>query len=328
MKASRMSFFLAVDAGGTKTDYALADDSRELARVRGDTIKRLRADADTAARNLDHALAELAARAGVPMHAITRTCVGAAGESVPLVADWLRDAFSARVSGDLLLLGDVEIALDAAFPGQPGILALAGTGSNVAGRSHSGQLTNAGGWGPALADQGSGHRIGSEGLRAAFLAIDEAIGQMAQEGEVAQKEVKETPTLLLPAIMEFWSLASIDHLIEYANSAPAPDFSRLTSVVLACATQGDAVALSVLKQEGEDLAHLVNLVARRLQRLTPDPSWVPPLAFAGGILEKVAPLRQALVAAVRAEFPSIQVREGVVDPIAGAIWRARANPPA
>ncbi|MHB1698987.1 MAG: N-acetylglucosamine kinase [Acidobacteriaceae bacterium] len=328
-----MSFFLAVDAGGTKTDYALADDSRELARVRGGTIKRLRADADTAARNLDQALAELAARAGVPMNAITRTCVGAAGESVPLVADWLRDAFSARVSGGLLLLGDVEIALDAAFPGQPGILALAGTGSNVAGRSQTGQLTNAGGWGPALADQGSGHRIGSEGLRAAFLAIDEATGQMAQkqmpqEGEAAQKEEREAPTLLLPAIMHFWSLASIDHLIEYANSVPAPDFSRLTSVVLACATQGDAVALSVLKQEGEDLAHLVNLVARRLQQLAPDPSWVPPLAFAGGILEKVAPLRQALVAAVRAEFPSIQVREGVVDPIAGAIWRARANPPA
>ena len=34
-----MSFFLALDAGGTKTDYVLADEVRELARVRTGTIK-------------------------------------------------------------------------------------------------------------------------------------------------------------------------------------------------------------------------------------------------------------------------------------------------
>ena len=168
-----MPFYLAIDAGGTKTDYLLADETRELARVRSATIKRLRVDADTAARTLDEALAQLSALGGISLRDITRTCIGTAGESVPLVADWLRESFAARVSGDLLLLGDVEIALDAAFPGQPGILVLAGTGSNVAGRAPSGTITTAGGWGPALADQGSGHRIGSEALRATFLAIDE-----------------------------------------------------------------------------------------------------------------------------------------------------------
>ena len=40
-----MSFFLALDAGGTKTDYVLADETRELARVRTGTIKRMRVDA-------------------------------------------------------------------------------------------------------------------------------------------------------------------------------------------------------------------------------------------------------------------------------------------
>jgi N-acetylglucosamine kinase-like BadF-type ATPase len=38
----RMSFFLALDAGGTKTDYVLADETRELERVRTGTIKRMR----------------------------------------------------------------------------------------------------------------------------------------------------------------------------------------------------------------------------------------------------------------------------------------------
>src|ERR1700761_1458503 len=169
-----MSFFLALDSGGTKTDYVLADETRELARVRTGTIKRMRVDAGTPCRNLESALAELTARTGVSMQAVTRTCVGTAGETVSLVTDWLRESITARVGGGLLILGDVEIALDAAFPGQPGVLVLAGTGSNVVGRTRRGELISAGGWGPALADQGSGHRIGQQSLRAIFLAKDEA----------------------------------------------------------------------------------------------------------------------------------------------------------
>jgi len=306
-----MKYYLALDVGGTKTDYALADETREIVRVRTATIKRMRTDDVTATRHLEAALGELTSLSGVAMNAIQRTCIGTAGESVPLVADWLRTAFAARVSGELLLLGDVEIALDAAFPGQPGIVVLAGTGSNVAGRSHGGQLLNTGGWGPALADQGSGHRIGLQALRAAFLSIDKAVGDPGQ-----------APSRLLPAILDFWNLTSRERLIEYANSVPAPDFSALTGVVVTCAEQGDPVAQSVLRCEGEELGYLVRLIARRLRQLAPDPEWVPSLAFTGSILEKVSPVREALMASLEREFPGIQTPTGVIDPIEGAIWRA------
>lgn len=308
-----MSFYLALDVGGTKTDYALADETREIARVRTGTIKRMRTDDLTATRHLESALDALTALSGVNMKSIRSTCIGTAGETVPLVADWLHAAFEQRVSGDMLLLGDVEIALDAAFPGQPGIVVIAGTGSNVAGRSHDGRLINAGGWGPALADQGSGHRIGLQALRATFLAIDEAL----DDATCAR------PTQLLPAILNFWNLASREHLIEYANSIPAPDFSALTELVMATAEAGDATAKAVLQREGESLAYLVRLTARRLRKLAPDLEWVPSLAFTGSILEKVAPVREALMASLRAEFPAIQTPSEVIDPIAGAIWRAR-----
>jgi glucosamine kinase len=304
-----MSFFLALDAGGTKTDYVLADETRELARVRTGTIKRMRVDAGTACRNLESALAELSARTGVSMKAVTRTCVGTAGETVSLVTDWLRESISARVGGKLLILGDVEIALEAAFPGRAGVLALAGTGSNVVGRTQAGKLISAGGWGPALADQGSGHFIGLESLRAIFLAKDE-----------------ERETLLLPAVLDFWKLSSLEHLVEHANRIPSPDFSTLTGVVLKCAEQGDEIALDVLRKQGEDLAYLVRLVIRRLRGASSDPGWTPSLAFAGSILENVPPVRQALIAAVRREFPDTQAPEkGVVDPIDGALWRARTG---
>jgi glucosamine kinase len=312
-----MSFYLAIDAGGTKTDYVLASDEQQLARARSGSIKRLRVDAATATVNLDQGLAELTAITGIDMSTVTRTCVGTAGESVPLVADWLREAFHARVGGELLLLGDVEIALDAAFPGQPGVLILAGTGSNVAGRSQSGKITTAGGCGPVLSDQGSGHRIGSEALRAIFLAIDEA----------NSKETGLPPTDLLPAVMEFWGLATLDQLIEYANNTPAPDFSRLASIVLSCAQRGDQLAQSVLRREGESLAHLAYLIIRRLQRIDSDPGWVPPIAFAGSILEKITPVRDSLLSALRMNFPAVDALRGIVDPIDGALWRARNTAP-
>ena len=303
-----MSFFLALDAGGTKTDYVLADETRELARVRTGTIKRMRVDAATAGRNLESALAQLSAQTGVSMASITRTCIGTAGETVPLVRDWLQASFRARVGGGLLILGDVEIALEAAFPGRAGVLAMAGTGSNVLGRTNEGLLITAGGWGPALADQGSGHRIGLESLRAIFLAKDE-----------------ERQTLLLSATMDFWQLSSLEGLVEYANSLPAPDFSQLTAVVLRCAQLGDEIALTVLRQQGEELAYLVRLVIRRLRLAANEPEWTPPIAFTGSILENVAPLRDALMAAVRRRFPLAQAPDKVVDPIEGALWRARTG---
>ncbi len=303
-----MSLFLAVDAGGTKTEFLLADSTRELARVRTGTIKRLRTDAATAARNLDAGLAELTLRSGLSLRSVTSTCVGAAGSSVPLVSDWLQTAFATRIPGPVCLIGDVEIALDAAFTGGPGIVVIAGTGSNVAGRDLHRAVSTVGGWGPALSDQASGHRVGLQALRSLFLAIDE-----------------QEPTLLLEAVLHRWSLAGIPSLVELSNRLPSPDFSELAPIVVSCAQRGDRVALSVLAHEAEELAHLVHLLGTRLTRTSPDPAWLPEIAFAGSMLEHVPLLRKSLVAALHRRSPQLSIRPEVVDPLLGALWRARTQ---
>ncbi len=300
-----MSFFLAVDAGGTKTEYLLADETQELARVRSGTIKRMRADAATAAHHLDAGLAELQSLTGISLQQVRATCIGAAGFSVPLVADWLRAEFAARVSGSLILIGDVEIALDAAFQGGPGIVAIAGTGSNVAGRDLLGTVSTVGGWGPALSDQASGHRVGLQALRALFLALDEGCS-----------------TTLLEAVLDRWSLSDANHLVEFANRLPAPDFSELAPVVVTCAEAGDDLARSVLRTEADDLAHLVRLMIARLRRTSSTADWLPEIAFAGSMLEHVPHLRDSLVLALQRDLPHLKVRDGVVDPLLGALWRA------
>jgi glucosamine kinase len=113
--------------------------------------------------------------------------------------------------------------------------------------------------------------------------------------------------------------------VEYANSRPAPDYSKLTEVVVRCAELGDETALAVLRQQGEELAYLVRLVIRRLRLASNEQEWTPPIAYTGSILENVAHVRDALIAAVQREFPSAEAPDKVVDPIEGALWRARTG---
>jgi N-acetylglucosamine kinase-like BadF-type ATPase len=312
-----MAYFLGVDAGGTKTEFLLGDETHTLARVRAATIKRMKATEKIAEANLVEALRQLTESTGVSMHAITRCCIGTAGETVPLVTDWLRDAFGRHVGGELILVGDVEIALDAAFFGKRGVLVLAGTGSNVAGRSADGKIVTAGGWGPAMADQGSGHFIGLEGLRRGFLAVDQ-----------------QRPTRLLEVAKEHWNLKSVGDLIEFANANPGPEFSKLAPLFVACAENGDLIAQEVLKQGGVDLAYLADLVIERvrdmecnasaLPRLSPHKSVeLPAVAIAGSILEHVPSVRASFEVSLREGYPEVRILETPADPPVGALRQAR-----
>jgi N-acetylglucosamine kinase-like BadF-type ATPase len=302
-----MAYYLAVDAGGSKTEFLLADEGRELGRARTGTIKRVNADEAITQKNLDDALAELERATGVTMDQVARTCVGTSGDTVPMVTDWLRQAFARHVAGALVLVGDVEIALDAVFYGGHGVVALAGTGSNVAARCRNGTIMTAGGWGPMLADQGSGHWIGMEGLRRGFLARDE-----------------ERPTELLECARRLWHLPSMDSLIEYANTQPAARYaSKFAPQVVACADRGDAVAVEILDQGGTDLAYLVGLLIERMRRADSDAFTIPAVACAGSILTHVGRVRTALQRSLRQRYAEIRMIEEAVDPVLGALWRAR-----
>jgi glucosamine kinase len=304
-----LTYFLGIDAGGTKSEFVLGDETRELARVRKGTIQRLRTDAHTAEINLQEALRDLTAATGISLQSIERCCIGTSGETVPMVVDWLREAFDRHLGVELILVGDVEVALDSAFRGGRGVLVLSGTGSNVAGRAAGGSLITAGGWGPILADQGSGNFLGREGLRRGFLAIDQ-----------------QRPTILLDAVRNHWHLSSLGELIERANSNPSPDFSQLAPVVADCAATGDLAAQEVLAQGGSDLALLAGLLIERIRGLEANSAerFDPPkVAIAGSILAHVAPVRQALESCLRERYPEIVFEDTPVDPPSGALWRAR-----
>ena len=68
------------------------------------------------------------------------------------------------------VVGDEVIALDAAFQGGPGILQIAGTGSNTIGRAPDGSREWAGGYSSRLGDEGDVYK--RQGGKAADVGLE------------------------------------------------------------------------------------------------------------------------------------------------------------
>ena len=302
-----MSLFLAIDAGGTKTRALLADETKILAHATTGSIKLMRVGEPEATARLKALLAEVSTAASVDLRKVTRTCIGLAGLSIEAVRVWAEREIRGTVGGDLLLAGDEEIALDGAFHDGAGILIIAGTGSNVIGRAADGAMYSAGGWGPALGDEGGGYWIGQEALRTAFWGKDRNIA-----------------TTMLPEIAELWKTKSIGEIVEKANAHPGPDLPALTPIVARCAEAGDELANAVLERAGMELAEQVALVALKMKESGGRKRKVE-AAYTGSVLEHITQVRTAMIAALKTSSPNIKVREGAVDALEGALWKARSS---
>ena len=299
-----MTYFLGLDAGGTSTRAALADGERILGRAKSGSIKVMRVSAAVAEANLRALLEEVAKSSGVPIASVASACVGTAGNTVSTVTGWIWQTLGPMLRGDLVVCGDVEIALDAAFPGEAGVLVMAGTGSNTLGRTSKGELLSVGGWGPLLADEGSGHWIGLRALRGSIREHDE-----------------QGHSKLLTALAAEWKVETLEQVVEMAHAVPPPDFAALTRVVVETAKSGDRLAQSVLLAGGRALGEDASLALRKVLAL--DPTAPRRVAFTGSVLENIALVRDAMLAEVEREHPGALVLPNAVDPIEGALWRAR-----
>jgi N-acetylglucosamine kinase-like BadF-type ATPase len=301
-----MPLFVAIDAGGTKTRLWVADETRVLGEAAGATVKLMNVGESIATGRLQELIRIASREAQVDPASVSRTCVGLAGSSSAVARAWAEETLRAVVGGEIEVCGDEEIALDAAFAGAPGVLVVAGTGANVVGRCQSGVMLHAGGWGPVVGDEGSGTWIGLEAIRAGLRAQDRGIG-----------------SCLLEEVQRFWGLENLAELVAKANQRPRPDFAELAMVVAECAARGDALAISVLERAGEELAAQVRLVMSKMHAAGCEASDCMRVAFAGSVLGEIARVRSSMETHLRAVMPGIVIAEKAVEPLEGALWRAR-----
>lgn len=301
-----MAYFVALDGGGTKTECWVANEVRVLGQASGPTVKIMNVGEQAATEGLRSVVREALGAAGVTGDSIVRTCFGLAGSSSTEVQDWAKRTLFELVSGDVILSGDEQIALDAAFRGGAGVLVIAGTGSHVTGRCANGTTVGAGGWGPVLGDEGSGTWIGLEAIRASLRARDRGV-----------------ETCLLREIQQKWQLEDLASLVARANLRERPDFAELASVVATCADEGDALAQGVLDRAGEELATQVSLVISKMRAVGYTEADRLRVAFAGSVLGKIARVLRAMEEHLHAGSPEIRVDANAVQPLEGALWRAR-----
>jgi N-acetylglucosamine kinase-like BadF-type ATPase len=194
------------------------------------------------------------------------------------------------------------VALEAALSGNPGVVAIAGTGSIVYGRNARGETARAGGWGYRISDEGSGHRIGTNAVTEIMRARDAG-----------------RTTILFERIAREWNAASHDELVRKSNANPSPNFADLFPIVQKAAAARDEVALEILSRAGAELSRLALMVLDRLCQ----PGDSVRIGVAGGVFSHSPQVRRSFYNHLHAAWPKTSFCFKIVDPVVGALWMAR-----
>jgi glucosamine kinase len=294
--------FLGIDGGGTKTRCIVGDEKSVLGTGSGSGCNILRVGEACARDALASAIHEACVAAGVSPQQIARTCAGISGAADDGIASLVQRILIEVVGGAIEVIGDMEVALEGAFGGDPGIIVIAGTGSIAYGRNARGERARAGGWGRVVSDEGSGHWIAVKALAAALRVRDR--GQSAN---------------LLNRLMSALEVGTADDLVIRVNSDPVRDYASLFPVVLASAEAGDHAAADVLEEAGRELARLARVLIDRLFGEA-DALLV---ATHGGVFAGSTQVLQSFQRTLRTLCPRTRCLNQEIDPALGALERAR-----
>ncbi len=296
---------LGIDAGGTKTMCLLADaDGRLLAEARGGGAN-LQSVGELEVEKVLHDVMERAI--GDREVRPSAICLGMAGvdresDASIIAAVMRRIGFKARI----VIANDALIALVAGVGEAPGVVLIAGTGSIAYGRNAHNEAARAGGWGYVLGDEGSGYWIGRHALRA---VVREADGR----GPV---------TALTPLVLEHFGAAHAAGLVHAIYDRVRPTaIAAVARAVQRAADSGDPVATEILAVGARELASCAASVVRRLELTEETFSFV----LAGGILQAVPRLADALAAHLLAIAPRSRVQPLDREPACGAVSLALAE---
>jgi N-acetylmuramic acid 6-phosphate etherase len=297
-----MTSFIGVDAGGSKTAVLLANGDRIIGRASG----------PAGAVRPGRALVAASRIAAVVRKALSDArlleadvlVVGAAGVGREPERGELREGLRGeRLAGRIIVTGDLDIALEAAFGTGHGIVLVSGTGSVAVARTPDGTLHRRGGYGWQMGDEGSGYAL----ARAALLAVGRA------------RDGRGETTALTEALLSHPPSKSFDELVRWSGAAEPGELASLAPLVFSVAGKGDGVAQAIIEAAAEELsglvAPLVGLFGGRGQIQ---------LAMAGGNLAPDRGLRAPVLTRLR-KTHRLAIREAPLDPAEGALALARRS---
>jgi N-acetylglucosamine kinase-like BadF-type ATPase len=297
---------LGIDAGGTKTVCQLADDQGEVVTEARRGGANLQAVGELEVEKvLNDVMEEAIGDLDIRPAAI---CLGIAGVDRPddarvVRAIMKRIGYKARV----LVVNDALVALEAGAPDQPGVVVIAGTGSIAYGRNERNQAARAGGWGYMLGDEGSGYWIGRAALRAVLRESDR----------------RGPRTRLTGLLLNYYGVARAQDLIHqvYHGTLRPSAIAALAQCVQGAFTDGDAVAIGILRGSADQLESSALSVAKRLEIVGSE----FPFVLSGGIFRAVPWLEEELSRRLPLASPRSRTILLNVEPAMGAVRLALAE---
>lgn len=244
-----MNYVIGIDGGGTKTLALLADlDGHVIARGVSGPSNYNAVGFETACEALESAIN--AARKNHPGE-ISALCLGLAGagrqEDIERFRLWTIQKYPGAA---IKIVNDAEILLAYSSLTSVALAMVCGTGSIVYGRTTTGELIRAGGWGYLFGDEGSGYAIGVAALRAVMQAYDG----------------RGPSTLLTELVLDRRGSSSSSGLVRsiYGAESPRLEVAALADLVEQAAEQGDTVAVAILESSALELARTIAVVYQKL----------------------------------------------------------------
>jgi glucosamine kinase len=274
---------LGVDAGGSATRAVLVQDGEVLSRFDEPPLNVL-LQTDAVER-----LATLIAASGAAVAGL-----GLAGLRGPDHAADMGARLAAATGVDVVVVDDTEAALTGAFGAGPGVIVIAGTGSNALGQSGDGSTARAGGHGFLVGDEGSAYWFASQAMRAALRSHDGS-GPKSQALEFA--------------VTAEYGL-DVDGIVRliYRDPADRQVLTRLARAVMALTD--DPVMTGILNTGCDYLVALANVLRRQLRTARDDDDL--PVAMHGGVFSSPY-VRGRFVSATGAQFAARAPEFGAAD---------------
>lgn len=284
-------YFVGIDAGSYQCRVKLTDsDGNELASNCVKTTP-MASDFSAAITTALTAVEQAFARAGLPPDAQRQASAafglasGHIGHLCQQAQAWPMPFMQHRVVSDL------EIACLGAHAGQCGGVLIVGTGSQ--GTAFDGQqFHSVGGWGFALADQGSGAQLGRSALRLA-LSCHQRLN---------------THTPLTQALMAQFE-QDVERMQQWASTATPSQWASFSPLIFDYAARQDNLALHLIDQLAADIDDLLAFLTNSSQQ--------GKVSLLGGIANPITPYL--------APNSRRRLRKPLGDVLQGALLLARSD---
>ena len=276
---------LGVDGGGTKTHAVILDMNLEvIGEGLSGPSNPLRVGISNACAAIREAIDKACEEAKIRRSDIVAAEIGLAGARRRELRVRMRESLKSLGIGEVAVTSDADIALYGATQGAPGLIVIAGTGSNCCGINGRGKKTCAGGWGPIAGDEGGGAWIARRALRAIAHATD-----------------GRGPATILTEVACAYFHVSDPNDLSTAIYAPTITNERLAGFgrdVVAAAKAKDRIAREILAEGGRELGMAAVAVIRTLK--LEDEEF--PVGYVGGVFASAGEL---VLACMREEIKEV-----------------------